>query len=840
MLVALALIALAAPLGAQEFLDDCRRVNVLDAALGSLQVDPRGSLDELAVLEEKIETLLPELSGLDTVRAQIALSSARSARGRYDGEAPFEDRLEWAEQGVEHARRSGIAECEARGRLRMGEVLALAGRLTEAREALQDTVLEVEKAVKTMPFVHFVLSDVEIQRADYLAALGSLEDGLRAMLDGRDWDSLRRRTPVLRGRIFLGLGLFDLAALESEDASDMVRQGGVHAADVLVSEQLEINLWHARGRPEKVVELVRSRLENERYAGVPALRASLLSARGQALTELSRKEPALESKAIAAFDEARAIPEFASADALIMEMRYAGLKIRRGELAGAQELLESARSRLDPWKQLRDPLGTSAMEAELETIAARLALARGGGADVLEPRLRALTDAVHRRIELWSLTPNRQGGLGFLHYGLRRSFLGALIDLSVAVHGPRTGAERALEELMRVQAESTLVRRLGGETGDLDSVRRELLDEERGMLIYLPAPEGSHVFALDREGLAYAELDPESSLTQSELLPPEVLERLREWRGVTIVGADLLGHVAFEQLPLGSDGPLGIARAVDYLPSLPLGLALRRREKPEAPELDLVVVGAPVTSPAVRDDWPDLAPLDFGAEEARDLTLAYAPSRTLVLSGSDATRARLVEVDLSRTRSLQFLAHAVQDGGIERPAAIVLTGEGEDEGLLTCDDAEELSAPPLVLLFACRAGLGPERPGDEASGHLGGAWLVAGACAVVLSDSDLDLGPSLRLAAWMHDRLVHHGASPAEALRFAREQLVAEGRVLGDTGRVRVLGLGQEPLYPEAPPEVGVARAPTSRSSDVWLLGAAGLAAAALVAAAAARRARRS
>ena len=51
-------------------------------------------------------------------------------------------------------------------------------------EKPEDTVLEVEKAVKTMPFVHFVLSDVEIQRADYLAALGSLEDGLRAMLDG--------------------------------------------------------------------------------------------------------------------------------------------------------------------------------------------------------------------------------------------------------------------------------------------------------------------------------------------------------------------------------------------------------------------------------------------------------------------------------------------------------------------------------------------------------------------------------------------------------------------------------------------------------------------------------
>ena len=97
--------------------------------------------------------------------------------------------------------------------------------------------------------------------------------------------------------------------------------------------------------------------------------------------------------------------------------------------------------------------------------------------------------------------------------------------------------------------------------------------------------------------------------------------------------------------------------------------------------------------------------------------------------------------------------------------------DGGTSGLTTCDDVERnLELSGLVVLSACGTALGPKRLGDDDLAHLGGAFLRAGAAAVVLSRSQVGYGPTLELMEGLHARLAA-GDPPAEALRRARADL---------------------------------------------------------------------
>lgn len=141
--------------------------------------------------------------------------------------------------------------------------------------------------------------------------------------------------------------------------------------------------------------------------------------------------------------------------------------------------------------------------------------------------------------------------------------------------------------------------------------------------------------------------------------------------------------------------------------------------------------------------------------------------------------------------ALVLLSHGLRDPADERPSQILLEAPpGGADAALSCDGVEALSSPPVVFLGVCGSARGPAREGTGPAAHLGGAFLLAGADAVVLSDADLSFGPTLLLAEAFLGRL-RAGDGPAEAMRQARLALHAAGwSDPHDWGLMRVVGLG--------------------------------------------------
>jgi CHAT domain-containing protein len=137
-----------------------------------------------------------------------------------------------------------------------------------------------------------------------------------------------------------------------------------------------------------------------------------------------------------------------------------------------------------------------------------------------------------------------------------------------------------------------------------------------------------------------------------------------------------------------------------------------------------------------------------------------------------------------------ILSHGLRDPTDERPSQILLAAPGGGADPLSCDEVEALVSPPVVFLGVCGSARGPAREGTGPAAHLGGAFLLAGADAVVLSDADLSLGPTVLLAEAFLGRL-RAGDGPAEAMREARLALLAAGwSDPHDWGSMRVVGLG--------------------------------------------------
>ena len=136
-------------------------------------------------------------------------------------------------------------------------------------------------------------------------------------------------------------------------------------------------------------------------------------------------------------------------------------------------------------------------------------------------------------------------------------------------------------------------------------------------------------------------------------------------------------------------------------------------------------------------------------------------------------------------------------------------------------DVQAIDVPELVILSACGAARSPFRRGEDGVDHLGGAFLNAGARAVVLSHQDIEVESTVRMMGVFHTRL-RAGDSPARALLEARRSLA------DDSGfdhpffhsLIHVTGLGFEPLF-----DALAATPERSRSTPPWLLGI-GLAAA--------------
>ena len=587
------------------------------------------------------------------------------------------------------------------------------------------------------------------------------------------------------------------------------------------------------GRAAEEAEAALARQDELRFS--TAHRLELKQILGLARLYRAGDDAAAREEATALLREVQADPAFPAALRLPLLIKLARFERARGALDEAARYHALAGEELEAAARRTSALDASFDRAFHEAVGAQIDRARGAPPADLAARLASLRASYAAFLELWSSVPRLPSGVGFLQYQRRVLVVGEMLSLELAVDEGGRGVEAAFDALLQAQVQGSVARGLGARPGSLREVQEELIRPGEGLLVYLPAADGTHLFGAGRDGVLHELLPPSDALRglrddlvagllrpppldaagsveagararvaaaaealAAELLPPRIRSAIEGWSRLTVVGADLLGWVPFECLPVEGIGVLGIERALAYLPSVPIGLELRRRAARGAEEGrdGVLLLASPVHSEEARGTWPELVPLELPDGALAALVQPFQPpgGRARVVSGPAAARPALEPAALRSVGVLEIVTHGVYDFQRDRPAGLILSpSEGDPTGLFWCEDAERLASPPLVLLAACGAGRAPLLRGEDGVGAFGGALLSAGARAVVLSPADLDLEATLELLGTFNAGLAG-GASPAEAMRAARRRLAGAGRLDHPYfhSLLRVVGLGHD------------------------------------------------
>ncbi len=522
------------------------------------------------------------------------------------------------------------------------------------------------------------------------------------------------------------------------------------------------------------------------------LAAPVAASLGRAHLVNSRGGPARLERASELFEEVLANP---SSGQLLLAHARIGLAIVRreqGQFDSAALLLEQARSGAN-----------SILEVEIATERAALAMERHASVAALAEAHDELVRGFEQLLKRWDSIPAQPDGAGFTNYVERRGPIIELLHMEVALDSTR-GPARALQRWLAAEARGSLAREFQAQLPDEFALRQRLFGERAGALIFVPGPRRSALFALDRDQVELLSLPASDEWSEAQrelgrmlatpprderdsvrrrrdwrefaqqleqlLLPPRARARLAGWEELTIVGLDMLGYLPFECLEVDGE-ELGLSKAIGYAPSLLLQgeLEQRWRASGAAPRHGLRWLAGPSdpTDAAARFGW---SPIDWDGRRAERLRELWN-GRVRIDHGPRASWAALESDAGGDLAVLEILAHGYYDGAQSPPAGIALAPDGEHPGYIASAQLARLRAPPIVALAVCGAARGPLRSGDEATGHLGGAALRAGASVVLLATLDIEQAASEALLDAAYEAMVREGATPAQALRAARRKL---------------------------------------------------------------------
>jgi hypothetical protein len=402
------------------------------------------------------------------------------------------------------------------------------------------------------------------------------------------------------------------------------------------------------------------------------------------------------------------------------------------------------------------------------------------------------------------------------------------IALLLAVHGAELGAERAVGELLRLQAVGSLARSLDAPEVTLDEVRAELGGPGHAFVMVISGWVGGYALVVGQESIDVVELPPQHELVvlredllrtvdgflfghprfdgggvvdlrraaTASFLPDELRAAIDGYSALTIVPIAAMGFIPYELLAWNGESTVGERFAVAHLPSFPVGVALAgRRSRAELPDARELKAAFVVALPGE----PGEGGLAFTNVE-RELLLREWPFATPCVTVGDAATLTAVGPDALRGRSLlQLVAHGERDPESARPYGLKLHG-----GALTPARAEQLAVPDLVAVLACQALRGPLRRGDDGRDQLAGALFLAGANVQILSHTRIEYRGGLELMNRTYPGLAA-GLSTAEALRRARVALRSSATSPGprwNAALVHAVGLGHRPVV-DAPPTEG-------------------------------------
>lgn len=177
--------------------------------------------------------------------------------------------------------------------------------------------------------------------------------------------------------------------------------------------------------------------------------------------------------------------------------------------------------------------------------------------------------------------------------------------------------------------------------------------------------------------------------------------------------------------------------------------------------------------PSGRDGKPGAwTPLPASRREAANIAALFPPGDVRLLSGFDASREKLLALDLGSYRILHFATHAVADSEAPQLSALILSTWSADgrpvSGEVFAGDIlmKRLNAD-LVVLSACDTALGKASAGEGLLGlryaaHAGGARaVVASLWPVVDTVGDF-------ITTNMYTAFARNGQSPSAALAQAQ------------------------------------------------------------------------
>lgn len=795
--------------------------------------------DELAALREALERLT---SGDPDAAAELLEHvDELGEKAHAEGLTAAERRawLEGAEALATHgpcprpAAHHRCVDLAARAALAVGDDLrttywaCAAADLAIAEGRLEDALDACDRALDRAPDEPLYGGPLRASRADALrrlerfdAAESEIDEARRRLVDSPFHDEVRVQLHGLEGLIDAQLGRPYEAALAFEreeatlDALDPARHDPRSLAQLRFAATTHAaNLDLALER----FELAERRLS--RFLGESALaRSGPVRAQVQVMLGLARSEAARDRTAPGALGEARdalleALPEAPPEFALTAHNALADLALRAESWSAAAEHLTAAKRLLE---RVRKPTERALWAAH----AARHALGCDASQDELAARLEELDDAWQRTRAEWLRLPPSPEGIGFLHVGTQRLVLSERIRLHLALDPSAAGRARALDVLIEAQGLGVVARSVGGGALRLADVRSELFGEREGALVWFPAMDRSHLFAVDRERVEHVplpsrdvlvelvrahrdvvtepprgvdpgrrerDLERSGSALAAALLPAAARELLERCNTVHLVGLELIRDPALEALSVGP-APLGTTHALVRTASLPLSVAQARRAREAPVSRAPILVGLPTLGPTARALAADASALDEGPIDS--LLDAVRDRAGPVVTGSDATLRALRST--AGASPLIVLAHgAFLDDSGGRPALLLAADDAHD-GIVDRDDLERIQAPPLVVLLACGSARGPERLGDDGIASITGALQVAGARTVIASREDLPRDATYRLAARLVEHLGAH-VPAAEALRRARAEL-ARSQDFGDPwfwGLLHAEGLGR-------------------------------------------------
>lgn len=236
----------------------------------------------------------------------------------------------------------------------------------------------------------------------------------------------------------------------------------------------------------------------------------------------------------------------------------------------------------------------------------------------------------------------------------------------------------------------------------------------------------------------------------------------------------LLHYLPFEILEI-QGAPLVERAAVSYLPSA--SMLGRKRERRGAP-LRLAGFGAPSSpAPSGLRDIPRIAsaPLPAARRELAAIGELLGGKNEIFL-GDKATEGAFRQAYARGARVVHFAAHTVVDEGPGGGAAILLSPEGGDDGLLRPREIAGLEGrSELAVLAACRTAVGSGGEDGRALVSLTGSFLAAGSPAVVATLWDVGDAATAAFMEQLYAQL-GRGLPPDEALRQAKLRLRADPR----------------------------------------------------------------